>query len=859
MAEEKIKHSDLIEEGVFEPTIEQAHELLQSVDKLEEGFRALLSTTGKFLSATKQPTNTADLEKLAEQIEKIHQAEQALTTIEKKKFQAEQQLEKLNRDKIKTQQESERLAQQKIKTESTNLRLTQQIASANAKRVQGEKFMSQAYRQQTQELNDLIQRYFQLAATGRENGRVARGLLTAIQEQDTKVKALDASVGRHQRNVGNYTSALKGLSGILRSVANAFGVDTTFLTEFHSVLRETQRGLKEIQHGLSGTTAAMNTQSKAQEILNKVKSAGLGVIALSIAALAGLIAVLITYGDKLFGLTETEKDYQRSIDGTTIANKELRQEHARNVIELQKLQNEYLLTTGAISEFQKAVMDLQADYELAMFNIKQDTQEQLIEARGFWNKFFTGLKSFGQSSFAAQQEKEFEILAQGQFKQQEEKKKHLAQLKLIEAKENVRRNEELKKSFEEGKAFGDKIAELEDEAAKRRHDKLVEELKKRREEIEKEAQEALKTLNRAAQKEAQEAADLLDKEKKERNKFLKEAGKSEINLKILQLEEERDKLKKNTQFSKEELLFIDKIFNDKIFELEKEAARKRTDITEKEAEEKKKQKEEKLAERKKQLEEEIDKVTETQKLILDSVSKGLEQRKAKQQEAINNELTQIDQSIQQQRDLATKGLSNTLAFEEKERAKALEKKQRLEKQAQRQEEAIKLAGIFLEFLKEYIKDGKEAASARALAQTLVAEGITRAIAGRFAEGVEGFEGKGTETSDSNLIAISKNESIVTAKGTNMNPGLVTAMNKGLVDDYFKLNYLPKLNAISDDKKELQTQKALVTVLVSQLDSLKKTIRDKKELSVNWNEYGEMVTREIENGITKITTKRKRWF
>lgn len=65
---------------------------------------------------------------------------------------------------------------------------------------------------------------------------------------------------------------------------------------------------------------------------------------------------------------------------------------------------------------------------------------------------------------------------------------------------------------------------------------------------------------------------------------------------------------------------------------------------------------------------------------------------------------------------------------------------------------------------------------------------------QFAEGVIGFNGKGTETSDSNLVAISKGESIIKAKQTKRHKGLLTAINENnetSLRDIIMSEYLPK--------------------------------------------------------------------
>jgi hypothetical protein len=52
----------------------------------------------------------------------------------------------------------------------------------------------------------------------------------------------------------------------------------------------------------------------------------------------------------------------------------------------------------------------------------------------------------------------------------------------------------------------------------------------------------------------------------------------------------------------------------------------------------------------------------------------------------------------------------------------------------------------------------------------------------FAEGVIGFKGEGTRTSDSNLAKISNGESVITAQGTDNAPITLDAINRGLLTD-----------------------------------------------------------------------------
>lgn len=89
----------------------------------------------------------------------------------------------------------------------------------------------------------------------------------------------------------------------------------------------------------------------------------------------------------------------------------------------------------------------------------------------------------------------------------------------------------------------------------------------------------------------------------------------------------------------------------------------------------------------------------------------------------------------------------------------------------------------------------------ALAATQAAIVATRPIP-KFKKGIERFKGAGTNTSDSNIVAISNNESVVTAQGTIDNPGAVDAMNKGYFKKYIRKNYvLPELQRIERQRRK----------------------------------------------------------
>ena len=309
-----------------------------------------------------------------------------------------------------------------------------------------------------------------------------------------------------------------------------------------------------------------------------------------------------------------------------------------------------------------------------------------------------------------------------------------------------------------------------------------------------------------------------------------------------------------------------KIINDIAFaeyEANKKAYEDSVDLAEKEAEEKRIIAEKEKARLQKLADEKIAQERRVQQDVLQGIEQGTKRRSEIIQNGLNAEIKKQDEAVQRQQELASKGLENTLAYQEKKRAELQAKLEREKEAERKREEALQLAGAFLGSYNTRLDKGQQStqALAGALADTLIAKAISSTIAGAFAEGVENFQGKGTGTSDSNLIAFSHGESVVTAKATQQYSGLVTAMNKGLVDDYVKQMILPDMDAPTVVNAGSFQSAAIIYTLNTKLESLEKAIKNKQEIKVNWNAQGERVEEIVKDGmktvIKHVTTGKRR--
>ena len=108
------------------------------------------------------------------------------------------------------------------------------------------------------------------------------------------------------------------------------------------------------------------------------------------------------------------------------------------------------------------------------------------------------------------------------------------------------------------------------------------------------------------------------------------------------------------------------------------------------------------------------------------------------------------------------------------------------------------------------------------------------------------QGAGTGTSDSNIIRFSHGESVVTAKATKENKGLVTAMNNGDVGSWFASNMM--LTPLSKD-----TNYDSFGLLANKIDSIEKAIRSRPTTQTNLDNMGNVLQSTYKNGI-KNTVK-----
>lgn len=244
--------------------------------------------------------------------------------------------------------------------------------------------------------------------------------------------------------------------------------------------------------------------------------------------------------------------------------------------------------------------------------------------------------------------------------------------------------------------------------------------------------------------------------------------------------------------------------------------------------------------------------------------KELEKISDKKIALLDKEIDKQDSNIERQRELADKGLANTLAFEERKKAE-LERSKIAE---QKKQEKIAKTQAFFNAFASYSKDEPQTAAVKALKDVLLAEVVAKAFAkeggivGEIAEPVAGgridrgiFKGRSHLQGGIHLEA-EGNEGIFSGKEMG---------NLGR-ENFYALKNLLK-NPIDDSIFERQNDAFNASIpiinvinksdqVVEKLDELKKVIADKKETVWNISPNGLISKEEFERGFKTITQYKK---
>ena len=803
---EQIKRVDVIAADVFTQPAEEAKILLDQINLVVKGMKEMLAVSSKDLSIT-TTKDSADVAKMAAQIKDLEDKIKLLTAAKQKQAQAE---------KILT------VEQAKLNIERQKQR---QAATEQAKQ---ESDLTSAYEKQVTRLAQIKRELKEMAVTGKLATTEGKKLVTEFKNLDKSVRGAEEAVGEHTRSVGNYGNALKGVGGKLGGAAEAvegFGGKLKAL-----LLNPVVLFIAAISAALYGLFKAfVSTDSGANQFAIKMEQLKgiLDVVRLRAISLIDSFAALFkgdfTEASKKFGeavssnaddfkaATKGAEEYVLALDDLEDSENNYISKRAENALKIAMLEYDAADRSKSTAERRKALIE-------AIAISKEQSQHEVEEAKkrlnteAVWLAKKNKITKQAVLDFIEMSDLEQENASEAVKKARDNNEKEFNSLEELHAKVS----DADRAFYEENKRNKSKLSGFEDDI-----------LKEKLERIKKE-EEALQELERIIQENFDNEERIIKLQEDRINKKTKDR---------------EDELKLEQQYSDEQ----DRLLNDDFDQLEASLKAETEAITDNintvnkiETDAGK----EKLARERQQ-----------QDQVLAGIREGVERREEIIQSGIQKELTQTERAIERQQQLAAQGLENTLAYQEKRRAE-LEAKAVREKEAARQkEEAIQLAGAYLSAYRARMDKGNQTSTAAlsgALSDVLLAKAISSSVAGAFAEGVEDFQGKGTGTSDSNLIAFSHGESVVTAKATKQYSGLVTAMNKGLVDDYVNEMIMPDLDARPSSNGGSFSSAAIVYALTKEMGELRQAIKNKQEIKVNWDAQGARVEEIVKDGMRVVT-------
>lgn len=236
----------------------------------------------------------------------------------------------------------------------------------------------------------------------------------------------------------------------------------------------------------------------------------------------------------------------------------------------------------------------------------------------------------------------------------------------------------------------------------------------------------------------------------------------------------------------------------------------------------------------------------------------LDKRNAIQDKQADRAISKQESTIDKQRNLAERGLSNTLAFEEQKREEMeLANRDREERNA-RVQEALQLAQTFNAFLQAALKQTPAPTGVQAITQattnTFLAKGIAKGLVQFAADGNNMIEGAGTTTSDSIPFMLSKKEAVVKARENIKHNDAVVDLNAGV----FGKKWMPIADL--DEVKQKSTAQNIASSLAIQnnneIKQLLADIKNKPVQMVNVDQLGQLVETVYKEGVKKVTTHAK---
>ena len=233
----KISKSDISEDDIFGAIRQSAETTITIIDQLSAALTETAETVKKSIGGAKFDSTKA-IDNFVKSTEKANKIQQEAAKLDQQRSKAVKERNVAMGQQQKRMQEVEKTKQQAIKTEETLARQKKRLNAEAERNARVTKNEASEYKKLELNTRNLKNQSKELAATmlrlsneGKKNTREYRILATEYKNVtaeakrgDTALKSIDSTVGDNFRNVGNYSSALKGLGTMFTQLAGGFGV-----------------------------------------------------------------------------------------------------------------------------------------------------------------------------------------------------------------------------------------------------------------------------------------------------------------------------------------------------------------------------------------------------------------------------------------------------------------------------------------------------------------------------------------------------------------------------------------------------------------------------------------------------------
>ena len=313
---EAIKKSDIIQGSPFEEIGKEIASTLGILEKFDAEVKSIAKTMNGELSNAQKKT--------VQDINAINQAE-----IESEKLmQQKLRTQKLQLDLVKKQEQMSQQAQRQAEKE----------AKATATQIRNQEKLNSVYSRVDRKLADMVKTYRDLAIRKELGVKLTDNeqknyeyLQGKIQKYDNALKQVDATMGKHQRNVGNYAMANSQLSFSITQIAREMpAFSNSIQTGFMAISNNLPMFFDEIQ---KLKKANIELAASGQPTKNVFDEVGKSIFSLQTLLSVG-VTLLTIYGAQLVeflgDMFNVSKEQEVQINQQKILNK-YRKESAKYV------------------------------------------------------------------------------------------------------------------------------------------------------------------------------------------------------------------------------------------------------------------------------------------------------------------------------------------------------------------------------------------------------------------------------------------------------------------------------------------------------------------------------------------------